>query len=287
VTASGSFSASVFDVPSPARVYDYMLGGKNNFAADRAMVRTLLRRFPDALNLIRDNRLFLYRAVRFLARDAGIRQFLDVGSGLPAEDKAYQGNVYEVAQRYQPDARVVYVDNEPTVLTHGRARLAVDQNTTVVAADLTDPDQILADPETCCRLDLSQPLAVLLLSVGQFVTDDEALRRLLVAFRDAVAPGSYLAFSHLVGNDRPTAEAMTDVMHRHGIGPWRTRVREDLSGLLCGWEPVEPGLVDVGQWRPDPDQPPLPEPDESLRPFLANAGQRRCGHMYGGVVRKP
>src|SRR5690554_2535873 len=181
------------DVPTSARIYDYDLGGKDNFAVDRAAALEGLKHFPEILDAARHNRLFLYRLVRYLARDAGIRQFLDMGSGLPT-----QNNVHQVAQQFQPDARVVYVDNDPIVLANGQALLATDHSTTVIAADMTEPASILSHPNTLDLLDFSQPVAVLFLSIGHSIMDDEKLRSMLADVQEAVVPGSFLAFTQLV-----------------------------------------------------------------------------------------
>lgn len=271
------------DQPSPARVYDYSLGGKDNFEIDRSVALLVNSHFPEGVDAARNNRLFLYRAVRYLARDAGIKQFLDLGSGLPT-----QNNVHQVAQRYQPDASVVYVDNDPSVLTHGRALLATDRSTTVLGADMIDLDQILSHPDTRRLLDLSQPVAVLFLSIGHFITDDAVLQRMLDTVYDTVAPGSYAAFTQMVGVNQ---EAV-DESHAKLLGEikmeWRNRLPSDVDRLLHRWEPVEPGLTDITEWRPDPDQPPLPEPDAPLQPYIgASKRQERRLFEYGGIVRKP
>jgi hypothetical protein len=262
-------------------MYNYTLGGKDNFEVDRAASEFVISRFPEAVDLARHNRLFLYRAVRFLARDAGIRQYLDLGSGLPTRD-----NVHQAAQQFQPGARVVYVDNDPTVLTHGRAMLATDESTTVVAADITETDKILANPEARRLLDLSAPVAVLFLSVGHLITDDATLQRMLDIVRDAIVPGSYVAFTQIVGVDQQAVD------HSHaqlldGIQmDWKNRLAEDVVGFLRRWEPVEPGLVDITQWRPDPEQPPLPEVDRRLQPFIGASEKNRRLLEFGGVARK-
>jgi hypothetical protein len=278
--SDGAFPAIAADVPSPARMYDYGLGGKDNFPVDRAASETGLARFPDYLIAARNNRRFLYRAVRFLARDAGIRQFLDLGSGLPT-----QHNVHQVAQQFQPDARVVYVDNDPIVLAHGRALLAKDESTTVIAADMTRPAEILAHPDTRGLLDLSAPAAVLLLSAGHFIEDDDTVRDLLATIREATVPDSYVAFSQMVGVDKEVAAESTEISRSVGI-PWKTRVAADIIGFLSEWEPVAPGLVDVTDWRPDPNQPELAPIPEPLRRFAETRQGNRL-FEFGGVVRRP
>jgi hypothetical protein len=269
------------DVPSPARTYDYVLGGKDNYAVDREVVQTMAARFPDSLDAVRANRQFLYRVVRFLARDAGIRQFLDLGSGLPT-----QNNVHQVAQRFQPDARVVYVDNDPTVLAHGRALLATDDSTTVIAADLTRPAGILASRQVSDLLDLSQPVGVLLLSVAHWVVDDAVVREMLAVLRKEIAPGSYLAFSQMCGKDRATTDEANDQLAKLGMAA-KNRTVAAVTEFLTGLEPVEPGLVDVRDWRPDPDQPPLAEVGEPLRKYVGASAHGMQFMEYGGVLRRP
>lgn len=268
------------DVPTPARMYDYVLGGKDNLAIDREAVVTLVAAFPEGLDIPRQNRLFLYRVVRYLAQEVGIRQFLDLGSGLPT-----QANVHEVAQRFQPDARVVYVDSDPIVLAHGRALLADNLSTTVVTADLTRPREVLAAPELRRLVDLDQPTAALMLSVPHSITDDERARDTVATIADALIPGSYLALSQFVGMDRETAAAHTTRATELGL-EWKTRTAEEVGELVAGLEPVPPGLVNVADWRPSPDQPPLRPVDERLRPYLGAASGNTRLREFGGVLRK-
>jgi S-adenosyl methyltransferase len=261
-------------------MYDYCLGGKNNYEVDRAAVLAFSGRFPWGVYDARVARQFLYRLVRFLARDAGITQFLNLGSGLPTGN-----NVHQVAQLFQPDAKVVYVDNDPTVLAYGRALLATDDRTIVLGADLTRPKEILEHPETHRLLDFSQPVAVLVLGVGHLIVDDVILASSLGAVRGAVAPGSYLAFAQMC---MPTQEAIDEhhqMVAEMGLA-WRTRLPQHVAEMLHGLEPVEPGLVYVGDWRPDPGQPELLPVDEPLRPYLAVRPTAEQGGNYGGVLRK-
>jgi hypothetical protein len=268
--------------PSPARVYDYVLGGKDNFEIDRAASQFVHTLFPETLDAAHNNRRFLYRAVRFLARDAGIRQFLDLGSGLPS-----QNNVHQVAQQFQPDATVVYVDNDPTVQTHGRALLATDGRTTVLAADMVEMDKILANPDTRRLLDLSRPVAVLFLSIGHLITDDATLQRMLDMVHDTVVPGSYVAFTQMVGVDQQAIDEAHAQLTEKIEMEWKNRLAGDVARLLQRWEPVEPGLVDITHWRPDPDQPPLPDVDEPLRQFIGASERNKRLFAFGGIVRKP
>lgn len=266
--------------PSPARMYDYILGGKDNLAVDRETVQAMAGSFPDTFDAVRNNRLFLYRVVRFLASEAGIRHFLDLGSGLPT-----QNNVHQVARQFQPEASVVYVDNDPVALSHGRALLANDARTTVLAADLTAPHEILASAPVRRLIPPSEPTAVLLLSVAHWIIDDATVHKVLTTLREAMAPGSYLAFSQMVGVDQPAADEANERAAALGMAA-RNRTPQDVRGFLAGLDPVEPGLVDVRQWRPDPEQPPLAEVDEPLRQFLGASGQDRRFMEFGGVVRR-
>jgi hypothetical protein len=279
--SDGDFPDFPIDVPTAARCYDYCLGGKDNFAVDRKAVQTMCAHFPDALDTARNNRLFLYRLVRFLARDAGIRQFLDMGSGLPT-----QNNVHQVAQQFQPGARVVYVDNDPIVLTHGRALLARDRSTTVISADITGPAEILAHPQVTELLDLSAPVAVLFLSIGHSIVDDDTVQRMLTTVREAIVPGSYLAYTQGVGVDRQAAVESSELTRSFGM-EWKNRTPEDVAEFLHGLEPVPPGLVDVTNWRPDPTQPPLPPVDEPLRRYVGASAKNKRLMEFGGVLRKP
>ena len=273
---SPPFSANV---PVPARLYDYCLGGKDNFAADREAVLAVSAQIPEAVDTARANRRFLYRAVRFLARDAGIRQFLDMGSGLPT-----QNNVHEVAQRFQPDARVVYVDRDPLVVTYGRALLTNDDNTTVITADIADQAAILDDPTVRRLIDFSAPVAVLFLSVAHFIAADATVRRMLGTVVDAVTPGSYVAFSQIAGPSREAAERSNDIMRARGVD-WKNRIKADVIEFLDGLEPVEPGLVNVEDWRPDPFQPQLAPVDELLAPYVGASAIHVGFQEFGGVLR--
>lgn len=281
--SDGGFPQIDTGPPSPARVYNYVIGGKDHFAIDRAVALGVNQHFPEGVDAGRNNRLFLYRAVRFLARDAGIRQFLDLGSGLPT-----QNNVHEVAQQFQPDAAVVYVDNDPAVRAHGSALLAKDdKNTAILDADMVDLDDILARPETRRLLDLSKPVAVLFLSVGHFITDDATLQGMIDKVFDTVVPGSYVAFTQMVGVDQQAVDEAHAKLLAFVQMNWKNRLSSDVVRLLRRWEPVEPGLVDITHWRPDPDQPPLPEVDEPLRQFVGASQRNKRLFEFGGIVRKP
>ncbi|GIG87135.1 SAM-dependent methyltransferase [Plantactinospora endophytica] len=277
----GGYPAFPIDVPTSARMYDYSLGGKDNFPVDRAAVQFVNSQYPASLDVTRENRLFLYRAVRFLARDLGIQQFLDLGSGLPT-----QANVHQVAQRFQPGARVVYVDSDPIVLAHGRALLADDETTRVIAADVTEPERILADEDVRKMIDFSRPVGVLLLSVTHSIVDDDKIRHLLAVIREAMSSDSYLCYSQLAGTDQAGVDAGNAMVAKMGI-TWKNRMVDEVAEFVRDFEPVEPGLVDVKTWRPDPDQPPLAPVDEALRPYLGKGAEETRFYEYGGVLRRP
>lgn len=268
------------DVPTPARMYDYALGGKDNFAVDRQAVLTANQSFPEGTLMARENRRFLYRAVRYLAGETGIRQFLDLGSGYPT-----QHNVHQVAQEFRPGAHVVYVDIDPIVLVHARALLADNPATTVITADMTDSERILDHPEVRRLIDFDAPVAVLMFSIPHCIPDDAAAERAIRAPMERAAPGSHLALSHVVADHAASAAELNDLFAEMRM-PWCTRVPEQVAGWLDRLLPVEPGLGDINDWRPDPGQPPLSDVAPELRPFLKPPERRRI-YEYGGVLRKP
>jgi hypothetical protein len=233
-------------VPSVARVYDYLLGGKDNFAVDREMAEAILRQEPDGRAVPLANRRFLGRAVEFLAK-AGIRQFLDLGAGLPS-----QNNVHEVAQRVCPDARVVYVDNDPVVLNHAEALLATNDSTVVIGEDMREPERILAHPTVQRMIDFSQPVAVLFVATLQFVTDEQDPWGIVSTITEPLTPGSYLAVSHLTV-DGPPANLVMDIQekYRNASAPMVFRDRAAITRYFDGFELVDPGLVHLTEWRSD------------------------------------
>ncbi len=235
--------------PNPARIYDYLLGGKDNFPADRETAEEVLALAPEVRAVARENRAFLRRAVRYLAGEAGIRQFLDVGTGIPA-----QGNVHQVAQQVAPDARVVYVDNDPIVLLHARALLA-GNHTTIIQADLREPAAILDHPELREVIDFDQPVAVLLLAILHFITDEEDPAGIVTRLRDAMAPGSYLALSHGTADFRPEATLKAAQVYDRASAPLVLRSHAQIGRFFGGLELVAPGLVQVVSWRPDGELP--------------------------------
>jgi trans-aconitate methyltransferase len=254
--SDGFFTSAVTDNYQPpdidtsvahqARVYDYLLGGKDNFAADREVGEKILQANPDLAVTARANRAFLGRAVRFLAAEAGIRQLLDIGTGIPSAN-----NTHEVAQDVAPESRIVYVDNDPIVLAHARVLLtsASEGRTAYLDADANDPDTILA--QAAGTLDFSRPVAIMLLSVLQVVQDPYAVTPRLL---DAVPPGSYLAISIPASDIRP--EAHTEVIRRLAEDvPGVTvthRGRAEVTRFFDSVELLEPGVVPVNYWRPGP-----------------------------------
>jgi hypothetical protein len=239
-------------VPSTARMYDFWLGGKDNFAVDRTAALEVSAAAPEIKMMAVENRKFLRRAVRYLAAEAGIARFLDIGTGLPT-----QGNVHQVAQQVNPDARVVYVDNDPMVLAHSRA-LKTSGNTAVIEADLRDPASILNHPRTRELIDFRQPLAVLLVAVMHFIGDGDDAYAITGSLREAMAPGSHLVVSHATGGilSGDSAEKVAD-HYRKTVAPGSTlRDRDQVLRFFTGFELVEPGLVQVPYWRPDEPESP-------------------------------
>jgi hypothetical protein len=235
-------------IPHPARVYDYWLGGKDNFAADREVAEKTLAVAPETSQSVRSNRAFLRRAVR-LAAEAGVHQFLDIGSGLPTME-----NTHEVAQKTAPTARVVYVDNDPIVSAHGRALLTDSRSTTVVQADLRDPESILQHDEVRRLVDFDRPVALLLLGILHFVADEEDPYGIVARLRAAMVPGSYLIFSHLTGDADPVkGEEAMDVWRRSPGTPPTLRDRAQAERFFAGFDILAPGIVPPDQWRPEPD----------------------------------
>jgi hypothetical protein len=233
-------------VPSVARMYDHLLGGKDNFAADREAAAKLVALVPDAQKIARDNREFLVRSVRFLAQ-AGIRQFIDLGTGIPTSP-----NVHEVARQSAPGARVVYVDHDPVVLTHSRALLATDDGVIAVNADFRDPAEVLGDPGLTRLIDFAEPVAVLFLSVLHFIGDEENPGQIVAGFRDRLPAGGYLVISAVTSEDmdEETAAGASD-LYRSARTPAVARSREQIMEFFAGCELEEPGLVNLVQWRPD------------------------------------
>jgi SAM-dependent methyltransferase len=230
-----------------ARVYDYWLGGSHNFRADADAARAMIALDPNLRGAMRENRAFLGRLVRFLAGEAGIRQFLDIGSGIPTER-----NVHEVAQETAPGARVVYVDNDEVAVAHSRLMLEDNPDAAVVQADLREPEKILADPATQLLIDFSQPVAVLMIAVLHFIPDSDDPARIVRVVRDALAPGSYLGVSHACRDARPDAASAFQAAYTSRVtAQGAIRTGEEIARFFDGFALLEPGLVWLPEWRPD------------------------------------
>ncbi len=233
-------------VPHSARIWNYWLGGKDNYPVDHEAGDAFREVFPGITDLAGDSRAFLGRAVRHLAGVAGIRQFLDIGTGLPTAD-----NTHEIAQRVAPDARIVYVDNDPLVLTHAEALLTSSPEgvTDYVDADLHDPDAVLR--EAARTLDLSRPVALTLMQVSGHIADYDEARAIVRALMDALPPGSFLAFNDSVDTNKANAEA-TRLYNESGAALYLLRSPRQLAGFFDGLELLAPGVVPITDWRPDP-----------------------------------
>jgi hypothetical protein len=256
-------------MPHSARMYDYFLGGKDNFAADRDTASKALRAWPAMRTAARENRAFLGRAVRYLAEEAGITQFLDIGSGLPSV-----GNVHEVAQEANPAARVVYVDNDPIVLAHGRALLASSPQgrSVYIDADMREPEKILDHPVTRDTLDFTKPVALMLVSVLHFFTDDDEVRRIVEPLVDALPSGSYLTASHATSEFAPVTLEAGRAYTRGGVDVIGRDADVFARLVFRGLTLVPPGVVVVSEWRPESDL---------LLPSRADVSNN------GAVARKP
>jgi hypothetical protein len=248
--------------PHPARIYDYLLGGKDNYEVDQRAADELAAAAPEVRIGVRANRAFLHRAVRYVV-GSGVRQILDIGTGLPTSP-----NVHEVAQEAAPDVRVAYVDNDPIVAAHGNALLSRSGTTSIVLGDLRDPRSVLDHPDVRKVIDFDQPVALLLGAILQFLTDAEQPARVVAALRDALPAGSYLVLSHATDDfaDRSAAQAV----YNKATASLNLRSRAEVERFFDGYELVEPGLAQVPFWRPDTPPPPR----------SAAIG------FYGGVARK-
>ena len=232
--------------PSVARMYDYYLGGSHNFAVDRSTAQAMIAVVPDAPLMAQANRAFLRRAVQFLV-DAGIRQFLDIGSGIPTV-----GNVHEIAQCAAPESRVVYVDSDPVAVAHSHEILAGNDLTVVLQEDLRRPERILEHPEVRKLLDFEQPVAVMTVAVTHFIPDSDDPTGLLRTIRDALAAGSYLVLSQASDEGRSDLERQEAAkVYQRTDSPLSPRSRRQLTEFFDGFDLVEPGIVWVPQWRPD------------------------------------
>jgi hypothetical protein len=232
--------------PNVARVYDYLLSGKDHFAADRAVGDQIIATLPRAVMGVRAQRAVLGRVIRYLVGEAGIRQLLDVGSGLPTAD-----NVHEIAHRVAPATRVVYLDNDPVVLAHATALLADDTLTFAVRGDLFDPPSIIASPAVRAHLNWDEPIGLLLCGIIHYVLDSDGPAELVGALIDALPPGSYVFIHHLLDTGDPAAAELQAEMAR-GLGRVQFRTMAQVRQLFGRLELVPPGLVPVPEWRPDP-----------------------------------
>jgi hypothetical protein len=257
------------DRPHPARLYDLYLGGKDHFAADRKAAAELLEQAPTLPVTARHNRAFLARAVRYLAQEQGVRQFLDIGTGLPTA-----GNTHEVAQAVAPDARIVYVDNDPIVLTYARALLRGTPagRTAYIQADLRDPKAILGNEVLRRVLDFEQPVALMLIAVLHFLEDCDDPYAVVDELMAALPAGSFLALSHVTSDFAPQRWDRIVQFYRSGGMSAQARSYEEIDRFLKGLEPVPPGLEVVSQWHPD-GQGPEPASDADIS-------------CYGAVARK-
>jgi len=231
--------------PHAARVYDYLLGGKDNFAADRAVGDQIIARLPEVQVGVQAQRAVLNRVVRYLVGEAGVRQLLDIGSGLPTSD-----NVHEIAQRTAPGTRVVYVDNDPVVLAHARAILSDETSTFAERGDLLDPASIVASPAVREHLDWTKPIGLLLCGIVHYVLDEENPEGLIADLIAALPPGSYVFIHHLLDTGDPAAAELQAQM-LNGLGRVKFRTLEEVLRLFGDLELMPPGLVPVAEWRPD------------------------------------
>jgi len=254
------------DLPSVARVYDYLLGGGHNFAADREFAEQFAAMLPGSRDVVRINRAFLRRAVLFMV-SAGMRQFLDIGSGIPTV-----GNVHELVQAADPEARVVYVDIDPIAVAHSRQLLEGNDRAAAVQADFTNPESILCDRDTRRLLDFTQPMGLLMVGLLHFVSEQWDMCRLVARYRQALAPGSYVAMTQLA------AEVRSDEIAKmiHEAKPYHVavypRTRERFDGFFDGLKLVEPGVVSAPLWRPDSQADLVEPPQRDL--LMAGVGRK-------------
>lgn len=264
------FSSKEIDTsrPHPARMYDYYLGGKDNYLVDRLAAQEVLRAAPEGRDIARANRAFLQRAVRYLVQDAGIRQIIDIGTGIPGA-----GNVHDVAQQIAPATRVVYVDNDPIVHVHANALLTGGGSTRVVLADLRNPNRILDHPRTHELIDFTQPVALLLIAILHFISGADDPAGITATLRGALPPGSYLGLSHATSDFRTGTAEKAAAVYERATSTATLRSRDEILAFFGDWDLEEPGLVQVPLWRPDG---PPPSPKDLRRMWI-----------YGGVARHP
>ncbi|MGW0331527.1 SAM-dependent methyltransferase [Streptomyces sp. NPDC003011] len=252
-------------VPHSARIWNYWLGGKDNYPVDEEAGDAYTAVFPGIVTIARSSRAFLRRNITYLVSEAGIRQFLDIGTGLPTAD-----NTHEVAQRIAPEARIVYVDNDPMVLAHARALLysTAEGATAYVDADVLDPDRILASAAE--TLDLTRPTGLILSNILGHVADDDQARSIVTRLMDALPSGSYLSVNDGSRGTDPAFERAQDAYNESGAVPYNLRTVDQITAFFDGLDLIDPGVVPVTSWRPDPGSP-APEP----------IGE------HGGLARKP
>lgn len=254
------------DKPSAARIYDYLLGGKDNYPADREVARSMIAKLPNVQLAVQWNRAYLRRVVRFLVGEAGIRQIVDIGAGLPSV-----GNTHEIAEETAAETHVVYVDHDPVVIAHGRDMLQALDNTAIIKRDLLDPDSILSDEDLTRLIDFAKPTAIMLLSMLHFLADEEDPAGIIARLLAPFPSGSYVAISHATPDVLATVDpdlAKSNAAHRV-----HERSRDEVLKLVDGLELVPPGLVWLPEWRPDPGT----EPPEDVTQ----------AYFYAVVARKP
>lgn len=233
-------------IPNVARMYDYYLGGKDNYEADRTAAAQVIASFPDVRRAVRENRAFLARVVRFLAAEAGIRQFIDIGTGLPTKS-----NVHEIAFAAAPDARIVYADYDPVVVAHGQMILSGATSTAFIEGDLRRPGEILENAELRSLINFDEPVALLLVAILNFVADEADPAGIVSQFRAVMAPGSYLVISHGASEERPATAQDVENVYQKATARAVLRNRAEILPFFAGFELIEPGLVYAAQWRPD------------------------------------
>ncbi|AKH83988.1 methyltransferase [Streptomyces sp. CNQ-509] len=255
--------------PHPARMYDYYLGGKDNYAPDRAAAQEVMRRAPQAAPSARANRAWMHRVVHYLVQEAGVRQFLDVGTGIPTEP-----NLHQVAQAAAAECRVVYVDNDPIVLAHARALMAStdEGRTEYIDADLHEPEDLLAQPVLRETLDFSRPIALVLSAVGHFVPELARAREVVATLSKPLPPGSYLALSHATADFDPKVAGAAAAVYgeSRATASMTPRTHAEVLSFFDGCALIEPGVAPVNEWRPDE---------------LVQVGSERAAWIYGGLGR--
>jgi hypothetical protein len=231
--------------PSVARVYDFFLGGSHNFEADRAFAAEVMTHNPIMPWVIRENRAFLRRVVRYLV-EQGIDQFIDLGAGIPTV-----GSVHAVAAELNPDARIIYVDHDPVAIAHSRAILEGNRQAAVYAGDLQDPTAVLDSPEFRSMIDVTRPVALMFISVLHFIADDDTANTVVSGWRERLSGGGFLALSHASADQSSESANRTRSMYNESVAPMAMRTRDGVTALFGGLELVDPGVVPIPLWRPD------------------------------------